>query len=236
MIKFHGAPISGDAVEQSKFFQKRHALVSFANPLPLPLVAETADSFVLDNGAFPIWVRGGTLDYDACVRWMEPWARHPGFEWALIPDVIDGDELINDVYLLDFPAHIRGVPVWHLHESLDRLDRLVSTYETVAIGSSGEWRTPGTKEWWKRIAEAMTVICDENGRPRCRLHGLRQLNPAIFQFIPYTSADSANAGINAGSKKRFGMYLPPSASVRANVIADRIESYNSPAVWGGPPK
>lgn len=231
MIKYHGAPISGSAVEQSKFFQKRHALVSYDNPLPLPLVAECADSFIIDNGAFPIWQRGGELDYDGYVAFVREWARHPGFDWALIPDVIDGTETINDLYLLDWPSDLRGVPVYHLHESLDRLDRLLGVYDIVALGSSGQWRSPGSHAWWERMRVVMLIACDHRGRPRKRLHGLRMLNPRVFTKLPLASADSANAGINAGSKDRFGTYLPPSASVRAGVIADRIESYNSAPTW-----
>lgn len=49
-------------------------------------------------------------------------------------------------------------------------------------------------------------------------------------LISLPDADSANAAINAGSKKRFP-YYPPSANVRALMIADRIESHNSPATW-----
>lgn len=55
------------------------------------------------------------------------------------------------------------------------------------------------------------------------------LDPAIFQLL--ASADSANAAVNGGSISRFGMYVPPTAGQRANVIADRIESHNSSPIW-----
>ncbi|MNN93162.1 hypothetical protein D3C81_2115550 [compost metagenome] len=77
----------------------------------------------------------------------------------------------------------------------------------------------------------MDAICDDYGRPTCRLHGLRMLDPAIFQFLPRASADSTNAAVNGGSIARFGMYTPPTAGQRANVIADRIESHNSAPIW-----
>ena len=126
---------------------------------------------------------------------------------------------------------MRGVPVWHLHESLERLQRLASEWQTVAIGSSGQWSKPGTNPWWKRISAAMNAICDDRGRPVCRLHGLRMLDPAIFHQLPLSSADSTNAAVNGGSISRFGMYVPPTAGQRANVIADRIESHNSSPIW-----
>lgn len=97
--------------------------------------------------------------------------------------------------------------------------------------SSGQWRSPGTDAWWKRMGAAMDAICDDQGRPVCRLHGLRMLDPTIFQHLPFASADSTNAAVNGGSISRFGMYAPPTAGQRANVIADRVEAYNSAPVW-----
>ena len=79
--------------------------------------------------------------------------------------------------------------------------------------------------------EALSAICDEKGRPVCKLHGLRMLDPVIFSELPLASADSTNAAVNGGSISRFGMYPAPSAAMRAAVIADRIEAYNSSASW-----
>lgn len=81
------------------------------------------------------------------------------------------------------------------------------------------------------MAVAMNAICDEHGRPACRLHGLRMLDPAIFSRLPLSSADSTNAAVNSGSLDRFGMYLPPTAAQRAAIIAERIEAHNSSAIW-----
>jgi hypothetical protein len=76
----------------------------------------------------------------------------------------------------------------------------------------------------------MNAVCPD-GRPLARLHGLRMLDPAIFTRLPLASADSTNAAVNGGSLDRFGMYLPPTAAQRSAVIAERIESQNSAAVW-----
>ncbi|WP_241088666.1 hypothetical protein [Pseudomonas viridiflava] len=57
------------------------------------------------------------------------------------------------------------------------------------------------------------------------------LDPAIFQHLPFASADSTNAAVNGGSISRFGMYIPPTAGQRANVIADRIEAHDSSPIW-----
>jgi hypothetical protein len=231
VIKYHGTPISGPADQAARFLHRRHALVSFEAPQHLSIVQEQCESYIIDSGVFTIWQRGGNFDYWGYEKFVRNQHKHPRFSWCLIPDVIDGDELINDVYLYGWPSDLPGVPVWHLHESLDRLVRLCSEWGTVALGSSGQYRTPGARIWWRRIGEAMDAICDEHGRPPCKLHGLRMLSPNIFTKLPFASADSANVAINTGSRKRFGTYDPPSAAVRASMIADRIEAHNSAAVW-----
>lgn len=231
MIPYHGTPIGGTLQDKNHFLLGRHALVPFPRRDDMAIVAENCQSFVFDNGAFSIWRKGGKLDVTGYIEWVEEWHRHPGFDWALIPDVIDGDEAANDRLISSWPSHLPGVPVWHLHESIDRLKHLASSWKTVAFGSSGQWSSPGTDPWWKRMNQAMAAICDEKGRPICRLHGLRMLDPAIFSRLPFASADSTNAAVNGGSVSRFGMYPAPTAGQRAEVIARRIEMHQSAPVW-----
>lgn len=236
MIHYHGTPVGGKRQDAVRLLTGRHALIPFTHKQDAGVSAEVCQSFVFDNGAFTIWKQGGQLDIDGYLRWVDDWHKHPGFDWALIPDVIDGDENANDKMIDDWPANLPGVPVWHLHESIERLHRLASNWKTVAFGSSGQWSTPGTKGWWRRMGEALDVICDDYGRPMCRLHGLRMLDPAIFSRIPLASADSTNASVNGGSVSRFGVYVPPTAGQRAEVIASRIESYNSAHIWERDPQ
>lgn len=232
MIHYHGSPISGPADHAASFFVGRHALVSFEYPESLPLVAETCQSFAFDNGAYTSWRSGRDLDVGAVADWVGEWMHHPAFDWALIPDVIDGDEEANDRLVADWrhPPAI-SVPVWHLHEPISRLERLCRAFPRVALGSSGQWSSPGSTNWWTRMAVVMDAICDAHGRPPAKFHGLRMLDPDIFRFLPLASADSTNAAVNAGSLGRFGQYPPPSAAQRATVIADRIEQHSSAPIW-----
>ena len=68
-------------------------------------------------------------------------------------------------------------------------------------------------------------------KPKCKIHGLRMLNPKVFTKLPLSSADSTNAAVNCGSLDRFGIYKPATAAQRAAVIADRIEQHNSAPFW-----
>jgi hypothetical protein len=221
----------------ARFLAGRHALIPFARPDDLQVALAVCQSIVLDNSAFSLWRKGGgDVDVGGYHAWVHSIAGHPALDWCLIPDKIDGTEDDNVELVttwLRMGSRVCGVPVWHMHESMDWLDYLVSHFQIVAIGSSGEWRTPGTSRWWDRISDAMRIACDERGRPRARLHGLRMLDPDIFTRLPFASADSTNAAVNSGSVNRFGIYVPPTAAQRAEVIAHCIESQNSAAHWSG---
>lgn len=235
MIHYHGTPIGGSRQDAARFLMARHALVSFFRPDDMAAVLECCQSFVLDNGAFSHWKSGkGEIDVSEYIKWVHEYHRHPNFDWCLIPDKIDGTEEENKALVDEWKAAkhgAKGVPVWHMHESLDYLNYLVESFEWVALGSSGQWSSVGTQDWWQRMAQAMTVACDQQGRPRAKLHGLRMLNPKVFCELPLSSADSTNAAVNCGSLSRFGMYMPPTSSQRAAVIAERIEAHNSAAIW-----
>lgn len=185
VIHYHGGPITPVSAAVSAW-SCRHAFVSFEHPGQVSVAAEVAQSFALDNGAYSAWRAGRSCDFSGYVDWVEEWMRHPGFDWALIPDVIAGDEQENDnlVSLWLGLAHgaRTGVPVWHLHESLDRLDHLCGLWARVALGSSGDYAAIGSERWWARMNEAMEVACDDKGRPRVKLHGLRMLDPTIFRI------------------------------------------------------
>jgi hypothetical protein len=236
MIHYHGTPCGATREDVARFLKGRHALISFFRPEDIGTAAEVCQSFCLDNGAFSAWKQGEKINWDGYYDFVRQWRRHPAFDWAIIPDVIDGTEEENDELIIEWEDRLGesdGVPVWHLHESLERLGRLVSQWDRVALGSSGSFATVGTVEWWKRMAEVMRHSCDLAGRPVARLHGLRMLDPEIFTRLPLSSADSTNAVRNSSNHKRFGIYVPPNASTRMSIIAERVEAHQSASVWSG---
>jgi hypothetical protein len=238
MIHYHGTPFSGREPTMVKSLQGKHAMVSFADPSNLPLVAELCQSFTLDNGAFSAWSAGKPFDIEGFAQWVKEWHRHPGFDWYVIPDVIDGDDQDNSAMrskwrqmLCDTDIYSLGVPVWHLHEKLETLDYLSRAYKRVALGSSGEYATVGNVEWFQRMSEAMDTVCDD-GFPRCKLHGFRMLDPTIFSHFPLSSADSTNVARNIGICQAWrGTYTPASKHTRALIMMERIEQHASAARW-----
>lgn len=237
MIHYHGTPITPSAVA-AKVLAGRHAFISHAAPRDLGLALEVCQSFALDNGAFSAWRAGSPIsDWEDYFAWVDAMRRLAAFDFAVIPDVIDGTEEQNDALLAAWPHGSAGAPVWHLHESLDRLARLASAWPRVCLGSSGEYATVGTPAWWRRMGEALALVCDSDGVPRVRLHGLRMLDPEIVRRVPFASADSTNLARNVGIDKAWrGPYPPATPEGRAIVLADRIEAAQAPIRWEGPPQ
>lgn len=228
MIHYHGGPITPDTCAL-KVWTARHAFVSFAATQQMNLVAEVTQSFALDNGAFTFWKQGLETRWDDYYAWVGEWRTHPGFDFAVVPDVIEGTEEENDA-LADkwpYPRH-QGAVVWHINESIGRLRRLASEWPRVCIGSSGEWDVSTPRRFLGRATQAIGAICGADDRPICKLHGLRMLNPAIFAKLPLSSADSTNVARNIGIDSAWkGTYQPRSKETRAHILTERIESFNS---------
>ena len=82
--------------------------------------------------------------------------------------------------------------------------------------------------------EAMAVICDDRGRPKVKIHGLRMLDPTVFSHLPLASADSTNVARNIGMDSAWkGTYPPKSKATRAIIMTERIEFHASAARWSG---
>lgn len=231
MIHYHGTPFTpnGDMI---KSFTAKHCMVSFERPDQMQIAAEICQSVVLDNGAFSAWRQQKKYDFSGYVEWASLWVNHPCVDWCIIPDVIDGSESDNDALMAEWPLPKHcSVPVWHMHESLDRLERLLE-YPRIALGSSSAFSAVGSKKWWPRIADAMRVVCDSAGLPKVKLHGLRMLDPTVFSKLPLSSADSCYIARNSGIDSSWkGPYAMTGRYSRAVVLMERIERHASASRW-----
>ncbi|EXI35189.1 hypothetical protein J647_3738 [Acinetobacter baumannii 846928] len=229
MKHYHGLPIT-PATAAYEAVKQGHAFVSFAHKQQLGVAIEVCQSFAIDNGAFSAWKSGKPVkDWRGFYEFASDCLKYPHCDFIIIPDVIDGSEQDNDFLLTEIPISKNfAVPVYHMHESLERLERLAADYPRIALGSSGEFSKIGTNHWWQRMNDMMSVVCDKEGRPLVKMHGLRMLNPAIFSKLPLESADSTNIARNIGIDQAWkGNYMPPTKEMRAAVMRSRIESINS---------
>ena len=237
MIHYHGLPITPDH-DCVQIINGSHVLISHHYPNQLGIASEVSKSFILDNGAFSAWKKGEPItDWQPYLEWSCEAMTHPNCDWVIVPDVIEGRERENDGligwFLSKWAArrkygNAECVPVWHLHESFDRLQRLSSWFTRVAFGSSGEYATPKTPNWWSRVIGALRYISNRNGKLPCKIHGLRMLDPEIFTRLPLSSADSTAVARSIGLDSKWtGSYKPPTKTARGILMRQRIEHHNS---------
>jgi hypothetical protein len=227
MIHYHGGPITPQTCA-IRAWSGRHAFISWANPEQIEVAAGVCQSFALDNGAFSLWGKSVDVDWLEYYRWAEEWLSHPACDWAIIPDVIGGTEDQNDALIDEWPHGNRGVPVWHTDESPERLVELASRWPRVALGSAAQYDVSRVARCLDRLAEVLPLI-SKDGRPVCKLHGLRMLRHEITNAVPLSSADSTNIARNIGMDGRWtGAYQPTTKEGRVDVLVQRIESVHTP--------
>ena len=217
MIHYHGTPITPRSELQK--MAGRSFCVPFSDPRDLVTAHNIGQSVMLDNGAFSAWRRGISINWMDYYGWAEPWLDYHT-TWAVIPDVIDGTEEDNDQLVLEWPFGGNGSPVWHLHESLDRLRWLCDTWSRICFGSSGDYATPGTDSWHHRVAEAFNVVAP-SGVPDVWVHMLRGLQFSGSEY-PFASADSVNVGRNFKD-----------TNSNPEEMARTIDARQCPARWHG---
>lgn len=245
MIHYHGGPITPDTCA-IRAWKGRHGFVSFSDYRQLGLASEICQSFGLDNGAFPEWQKIQKGKQKKGFSWekhwdeymndfLPKWINHPRCDFAIIPDQIGFGEKENDELIEQWKYGFKGVPVWHMDESDERLIRLANEWPRVAIGSCGEYDVKRPTRCVQKLHDVLRHIVDENGHPITKLHGLRMLNNEIFSKVPLSSADSTNVARNIGLDNNWtGAYQPKSKETRASIMVERIESVNSSSTY--PPK
>lgn len=221
-MHYHGTPITP---REQLFKLAGHCFcVSFAAPRDVEIVHQIGQSVMLDNGAYTFWRDPSrpSVDWDEWARWVEPWLEYPT-SWAVLPDVIGGSEEANDRLANEY-AWLTSVaaPVWHLHESLERLQRLCDSFSRVCFGSSGAYAVIGTDQWHRRVSEAFDMIASPAGRVPW-IHMLRGMSMA-GEHYPFASVDSANAARNhAGSSKAKPRPI--------EALVQRVDALQCPGRW-----
>lgn len=232
IIHYHGTPIWGDKSEVLRIAVKEGgAFISYARPDQIKQCIAHADSIAIDNGAFSAWKRGLKIDWTDFYKWLMQYNFHEKMKFFVIPDVINGWEDDNDTLINGVPSMFRGkaVPVWHLHESIDRLIRLCDTSEKICFGSSGQYATIRTKLWHERMTIAFSEMYIKRGY-RTKVHGLRMLDGRVLGVYPLDTADSTNLACNIPKYLSKYPKLGSNLQHRAAILRNAVESVVPPTI------
>jgi hypothetical protein len=180
-----------------------HYCVSHAHPGDVERAHKYGQSVMLDNGAFSKWKTGKQTDWNKYYDWCDEWLDCPT-TWAVVPDEIEGGEDIQDELIRQWPFGQRGSPVWHMHEPIDRALRLVDEWPKVCFGSSGEYETVGSPDWFRRMEEVFDALEKRHKRTPW-IHMMRGMQ-CVKWGLPFASVDSADVARNHHA--RFGGASP----------------------------
>jgi len=191
VIHYHGTPITPIA----KLFELagRHFCVSHASPNDVSRCHQIGQSVMLDNGAFSKWKSGKETDWNKYYNWADKWLDCPT-TWAIIPDVVEADADVQDALILQWPHGLKGAPVWHMHEPIDRLVKLTEYWPKVCVGSSAEYSTVLSDSWCHRMDVAWNVISQKHKRLPW-VHMLRGMACSGKRW-PFASVDSTDIARN----------------------------------------
>lgn len=191
-MHYHGTPITPNA--ELLALAGRNFCVSHWAPQQVMLCHQIGQSVMLDNGAFSAWKAGKSItDWSPYLAWADKWLDHPT-TWAVIPDVVEGGEGEQEALIAQWAHGERGAPVWHLHESMERLLRLLDEWPRVCMGSSAEYREVLSPAWERRMDAAWREIVRHHARTP-NVHMLRGMQLTQHRW-PFASVDSTDVARN----------------------------------------
>lgn len=167
----------------------------------LKVVHPSELTFFLDSGAYGAWSKGTAIDIDEYIAFIKANAEH--IEVYANLDVIPGEPGRNASkpereaaaeqgwknFLYMRAEGLSPVPVFHVGEDWKWLDLMMQHCDYIGLGGMvGSHLTPALRRNW--LDETFSRICDEQGKPRVKVHGFGMTAiPLLFRY-PWYSVDS----------------------------------------------
>jgi hypothetical protein len=163
---------------------------------------------MLDSGAFSAFTRNSSVDRDEYMAYIKK--NEKFIECYINLDVIGDAEAgwANQEY---FESHgLNPMPVFHPGDDLKYLERCLE-YDYFCLGgiagkNSSSRRLPF-------LDKCFRIICDNNGIPKSKVHGLGVTSPAMLRRYPFYSVDSTSwlmtgaTGVIIVPRKRNGEFV-----------------------------
>lgn len=242
-IHYHGGPVVGaKGAAADIVYRNGSAFISYLYTDQISKCFDICENIAFDNGAFSAWRSGKVINWDNFYKWIGKYYDNTKLKFFIIPDVVEGGEEDNDRFISEVPEEYKAkaVPVWHLHESIERLVRLCEQWPRVAFGSSGEYAVVRTKHWHERMQEAFKAIYIDRNLTT-KIHGLRMLDGRVLGNYPLDTADSTNLATNIPKWKNVHPQLTKNVldagfdiyevyTHRAAILRGAVESVTPPSI------
>jgi len=173
---------------------------------------------MLDSGAFSVWNKGEEVNFDEYLKYAVE--SQDKWDIIIVLDQIPGSPGRKDVSMAErnhcakisweryqimlkagIPAE-KLMPVYHQGEHPRWIWQMVEHCPLIGLSPAND-RTPREKKEW--LDDTMDVVCNSDGTPRARFHGLAVTSPSLMRDYPWHSVDSASWAISSGNGR---MILP----------------------------
>lgn len=144
--------------------------------------------FMLDSGAYSAWTKGVTINIDEYCEFIK---KHSDvISHYIVLDVIGDAEKSLEAQKYMESKGLHPLPVFHQGEDWKYLDYYANNYDYICISPLSYSAGGGSMVNWldKCFADH---VCDKNGYPKCKVHGLGLTTVKMLLRYPWYSVDSA---------------------------------------------
>lgn len=103
--------------------------------------------YALDNGAFPIWTRGGIWDEAAFYRLCEKTRQHERPLWIAVPDVVANREATLESWEKHWPAVQCYGPLAFVVQDGMTPEDVPENADVVFVGGTTKWKWRSLRTW-----------------------------------------------------------------------------------------
>jgi len=143
--------------------------------------------FFLDSGAFSAWSKGVTIDLDRYINFIKRFKEHLDV-YANLDNITDIQETEDNQKKME-DAGLKPLPVFHHGEPFEILDRMLDTYDYIALGGMVPIPTVRLDPWLTLCFER---ICNKDGTPAKKIHGFGLTTISLMKKYPFYSVDSVS--------------------------------------------
>lgn len=185
--------------------------------------------FMLDSGAYSAYTKGVKIDIDDYCDFIKKYENI--IDHYIVLDVIGNAQKTLEAQNYMESKGLSPLPVFHQGESWDYLEHYVEKYDYICISPLSYSAGGGNMISWLDTCFA-DHICNSDGYPKCKVHGLGLTIVKMMLRYPWYSVDSSSWVQSSA----YGNILIPKMkngqwdwSVSPNVIevSNRMKSINA---------
>ncbi len=164
---------------------------------------------ILDSGAFSAYTKKTEINIEDYILFIKK--NQKFLENYINLDVIGSAELSwkNQEYIES--KGLKPLPVFHPGDDWKYLERCLEEYDHFCIGGIAD--TPTNARRVPFLDKCFRMICDKDGIPKSKIHGLGVTSPVLLRRYPFYSVDSTSwlmsgaTGVIIIPHKRNGKYV-----------------------------